>query len=75
MKSLGTCVAIALMSCCAGFSQTAAAESKCTAFDPWFTASGITEPDYLNPQFQDSMEEVPTHARRHSAKSFFNDNA
>lgn len=56
MKSLGTCVAIALMSCCAGFSQTAAAESKCTAFDQWFTASGITEPDYLNPQFQDSND-------------------
>ncbi len=52
MKSLGTCVAIALMSCCTGFSQTAAAQT-CTAFDTWFTPAGITEPNFLNPQFQD----------------------
>ncbi|UEP51450.1 hypothetical protein [Burkholderia ambifaria] len=55
MKSLGTCVAIALMSCCAGFSQTAAAQT-CTAFDKWFTSAGVTEPDYLNPQFQDKND-------------------
>ncbi|MCA8032416.1 MULTISPECIES: hypothetical protein [Burkholderia] len=52
MKNLGSCVAVAMISCCAGFSQPAAAK-PCTAFDQWFTSAGITEPNYLDPQFQD----------------------